>query len=110
MRFEILLIIITGLIIANIYTEGKMVKLLYSWKKYYQMAGVLFGAFAIYWLIKKNPAQAGQILSASNDYVKYLHNIKKIRLTKSVGIGFISLIEDRKIKKPVCHYNRRAFE
>ena len=72
MRFEILLIIITGIIIANIYTEGKMVKLLYSWKKYYQMAGVLFGAFAIYWLIKKNPAQAGQILSASNDYVKYL--------------------------------------
>lgn len=72
MRFEILLIIITGLIIANIYTEGKILKLLYSWKKYYQMVGVLFGAFAIYWLIKKNPAQAGQILSASNDYVKYL--------------------------------------
>jgi len=72
MRFEILLIIITGLIIANIYTEGKILKLLYSWKKYYQMMGVLFGAFAIYWLIKKNPAQAGQILSASNDYVKYL--------------------------------------
>jgi thiamine-phosphate pyrophosphorylase len=39
-----------------------------------------------------------------------LNNIKKIRLTKSIGIGFISLIEDRKIKKPVCHYNRRAFE
>jgi hypothetical protein len=72
MRFEIVLILITGLIIANIYTEGKILKLLYSWKKYYQMAGVLFGAFAIYWLIKKNPAQAGQILTASNDYVKYL--------------------------------------
>jgi hypothetical protein len=36
------------------------------------MAGVVFGAFMIYWLIKKNPAQAGQILNASNDYVKYL--------------------------------------
>jgi hypothetical protein len=72
MRFEILLVIITGLIVANIYTEGKMLKLLYSWKKYYQMAGVVFGAFAIYWLIKKNPTQAGQILTASNDYVKYL--------------------------------------
>jgi hypothetical protein len=72
MRFEILLLIITGLIVANIYTEGKVLKLLFSWKKYYQMAGVVFGAFAIYWLIKKNPSQAGQILSASNDYVKYL--------------------------------------
>jgi HNH endonuclease len=72
MRFEILLILITGFIVANIYTEGKYFKLLYSWKKYYQMAGVVFGAFMIYWLIKKNPAQAGQILNASNDYVKYL--------------------------------------
>jgi hypothetical protein len=72
MRFEILLIIITGLIVANIYTEGKILKMLYSGKKYYQIAGVVFGAFAVYWLIKKNPAQAGQILSASNDYVKYL--------------------------------------
>jgi len=72
MRFEILLILITGFIVANIYTDGKYFKLLYSWKKYYQMAGVVFGAFMIYWLIKKNPAQAGQILNASNDYVKYL--------------------------------------
>lgn len=72
MRFEILLILVTGFIVANIYTDGKYFKLLYSWKKYYQMAGVVFGAFMIYWLIKKNPAQAGQILNASNDYVKYL--------------------------------------
>jgi hypothetical protein len=72
MRFEILLFCITAFIIANIYTEGKYFKLLLSWKKYYQMAGVAFGALMIYWLIKKNPMKAGQILSASNDYVKYL--------------------------------------
>ena len=72
MRFEIFLIAITAFIVANIYTDGKYLKTLYSWKKYYQMAGVVFGALMIYWLIKKNPAQAGQILSASNDYVKYL--------------------------------------
>lgn len=72
MRFEILLFCITAFIIANIYTEGKYFKLLLSWKKYYQMAGVAFGGLMIYWLIKKNPMKAGQILSASNDYVKYL--------------------------------------
>jgi HNH endonuclease len=72
MRFEILLIAITGFIVANIYTDGKYLKLLYAGKKYYQMAGVVFGAFMIYWLIKRNPSQAGQILNASNDYVKYL--------------------------------------
>jgi hypothetical protein len=72
MRFEIILIIITGLIIANIYTEGKYFKQALTWKKYYQMAGVAIGALMIYWLMKKNPLQAQKMLSASNDYVKYL--------------------------------------
>ena len=36
-------------------------------------------------------------------------NLKKIYLTKSYGIGFISLINDPKIKKPACFFNRRAF-
>lgn len=72
MRFEILLIALTAFVVANIYTDGKYLKTMYSWKKYYQMAGVVFGSLMIYWLIKKNPAQAGQILTASNDYVKYL--------------------------------------
>jgi len=72
MRFEIILIIITGLIIANIYTEGKYLKQALTWKKYYQMVGVAIGALMIYWLMKKNPLQAQKMLSASNDYVKYL--------------------------------------
>jgi thiamine-phosphate pyrophosphorylase len=38
-----------------------------------------------------------------------INNLKKIYLTTSYGIGFISLIEDFKIKKPVCFFNRRAF-
>ena len=57
---------------ANVYTDGKYMKLLLSWKKYYQMAGIAFGALMIYWLIKKNPLQARKMISASNDYIKYL--------------------------------------
>jgi len=38
-----------------------------------------------------------------------MNNLKKIYLTTSYGVGFISLIEDLKIKKPVCFFNRRAF-
>lgn len=72
MRFEIIIFIIAGLIIANIYTEGKYLKLAFKWKKYYQMAGVAFAAFMVYILIKKNPLRAKQILSTSNDYIKYL--------------------------------------
>jgi hypothetical protein len=72
MRIEIIIFLIAGFIIANIYTDGKALKIALSWKKYYQMIGVAFGAFAIYWLIKKNPANAKNIIMSSNEYIKYL--------------------------------------
>ena len=72
MRLELWIFLVAGLIIANIYTEGVYMKTVLSWKKYYQMAGVAFGAFMLYILLKKNPLRAQQIVSASNDYIKYL--------------------------------------
>jgi len=72
MRIELIIMLIAGFLMANIYTEGKYMKMLFSWKKYYQMAGVAIGALMIYWLIKKKPLHAKQILTASNDYIKYL--------------------------------------
>jgi hypothetical protein len=72
MRLELYIILIAGFIIANIYTDGKYTKLLMSSKKYYQMAGVAFGALMIYILFKRNPLRAQQIVTASNDYIKYL--------------------------------------
>jgi hypothetical protein len=72
MRIEIVIFIVAVFLMANIYSEGKYFKLLLSWKKYYQMAGVAIGALMIYWLIKKNPFQARQMIAASNDYIKYL--------------------------------------
>jgi len=72
MRLELYIIIIAGFIIANIYTDGKYAKMLMSGKKYYQMAGVAFGALMIYILFKRNPLRAHQMLSASNDYLRYL--------------------------------------
>jgi hypothetical protein len=72
MRFEIILFLIAGFIMANIYSDGKYLKIALSWKKYYQMAGVAIGALMIYWVIRRRPAQAREMLSASNDYLKYL--------------------------------------
>lgn len=72
MRIEIILFIIAGLIIANIYYEGKVIKKLLLWKKYYQMIGVLFAFFVLYYLIKKNPLTAQNILTTTNEYIKYL--------------------------------------
>ena len=72
MRIEIVLFIITGLIVANIYTEGKYLKNIYAFKKYYKMAGVILGSLFLYFLIRKNPMRTKEILTVGNDYVKYL--------------------------------------
>ena len=72
MRFEIIIIFIAGFLIANIYSEGKYLKMALSWKKYYQMGGIAFGALALYWLITKNPQNAKNIIMSSNEYIKYL--------------------------------------
>jgi len=72
MRFELVIMLIAGFLMANIYTDGKYMNMLVSWKKYYQMAGVAFAALMFYILIKKNPLRAREIVSTSNDYIKYL--------------------------------------
>lgn len=72
MRIEIVIFIIAGFIMSNIYTEGKILKQALSYKKYYQMAGVAIGAFVLYWLIRKNPHQTKNIITTTNDYIKYL--------------------------------------
>ena len=71
MRIELIIFIIAGIIIANIYTDGKVLKKLYSWKKYYQMIGVAVGALILYYLFKRHPDRAKNIIMSSNEYLKY---------------------------------------
>ena len=72
MRIEIIIFLITAALIANLYTDGKYLKILLGWKKYYQMAGIALAGYVVYWLLKKNPNNAKQIVMASNEYIKYL--------------------------------------
>lgn len=72
MRIEIIIFLIAAAVIFNIYTEGKYLKLAVGWKKYWQMAGVALAALFIWWLFKKNPAHAQNIIMSSNEYLKYL--------------------------------------
>ena len=72
MRFELVILIATGLVIGNIYTEGKYIKYAMSKKKYLQMGGVGFAGLLVLYLFKRNPAHAKEIVNASNEYFKYL--------------------------------------
>jgi HNH endonuclease len=87
MRIEIILFLITAAVMANIYTDGKYLKMALTWKKYYQMAGIAAGAYVLYVLVKQNPANANNIIMTSNEYLKYLP------LDKSTS-SFISPILD----------------
>lgn len=57
---------------ANIYTEGRLLRSLFRYKKYYQMAGVAVVAFAIYLMFKKSPDRAREMVMTSHEYLKYL--------------------------------------
>jgi 5-methylcytosine-specific restriction endonuclease McrA len=72
MRIEIVIFGITAFLIFNIYTDGKYVKMLPQFKKYYQMAAIAAGAFVLYFMIKKNPLSTGDMLSTTQDYLKYM--------------------------------------
>lgn len=72
MKVELLIILITVFFIANVYTDGKYVKLLKSWKKYYQMAGIGFVGLSTYLFMKKNPSQSKSLLTHANGIIKYM--------------------------------------
>lgn len=72
MRFEIIIFILSVIIIGNIYTDGLVLKKLYSWKKYYQMIGIAFGAYAICIVMRKNPGDAKRLFQSTHEYMKYM--------------------------------------
>lgn len=72
MRIELVLLLITGFLMFHVYTDGSYTKQLLSYKKYYQMAGIAFGGFVLYWLLKKHPEKANQMIATSHEYLKYL--------------------------------------
>jgi hypothetical protein len=72
MKIELLVVIITIFFIINTYNDGKYVKILKSWKKYYQMAGIGFVGLSLYLYSKKNPSESKNLLTHANGILKYM--------------------------------------
>jgi hypothetical protein len=72
MKIELLVIAITAFFIFNTYSDGKYLKLLKSWKKYYQMAGIGFVGLSAYLFLKKHPDQSRSLLTHANGIIKYM--------------------------------------
>lgn len=72
MRIEIWILLITAFLIYNAYHDGKYIKMLMSYKKYYTMAFYCILGIGIYLLIKKSPDQGKNIIQTAHNAVKYM--------------------------------------
>ena len=72
MKIELIVICITIFFIVNTYTDGKYLKIVKSWKKYYQMAGIGFVGLSAYIFMRKYPSHSRNLLTHANGMIKYL--------------------------------------
>jgi hypothetical protein len=72
MKSELIIFGITIFFILNTYSDGKYVKVVKSWKKYYQMAGIGFIGLSAYIFMRKYPSDSQNLLRHANGMIKYL--------------------------------------
>jgi len=72
MRLEIFVLGLTSFFIYNAYNDGKYLKLLLSFKKYYTMIFYALLGIGIYMLLKRNPSQGQKMLLYANNLVKFM--------------------------------------
>ena len=73
MKLEIIVLAITGFLIANAYYDGKYAKMLVSWKKYYQMGIIGFMGISLYLFMKKNStSESKSLVSHATNFIKYM--------------------------------------
>lgn len=72
MKFELLVLTITGFFIMDVYHDGKYSKMLKSFQKYYKMATIGFMGLSFYLFVKKNPNETKSIVTHANGIIRHL--------------------------------------
>ena len=72
MRIELWILLATAFFVYDTYHEGKYLKMLMSYKKYYTMLFYAVVGIGIVLLMKRNPGDCKQLLSNANNLVKYM--------------------------------------
>jgi hypothetical protein len=72
MRIELWIFLITAFLVYNAYHDGKYMKMLLSYKKYYTMGFYCILGLGIYLLFKRNPEQGKNMLQSAHNVVKYM--------------------------------------
>jgi len=72
MKLEFLIFGVTMLFIYNTFYDNKVVKYVQSGKKYFQMAGIMFAAYSLYIMIRRNPKDTKNMVLYASQAVKHL--------------------------------------
>jgi len=72
MKLELIIIAITTFLIYNTYHNGKYTKMIFAYKKYYQMIFLGLLGISLWLVIKRDPKQCKNILLCANNMVKYM--------------------------------------
>jgi hypothetical protein len=72
MKLELLAIGLTTFFLYNAYHDGKYTKMIFSYKKYFQMGFVALLGLSLYLLIKRDPQRCKKLLLHANNVVKYM--------------------------------------
>ena len=72
MKLELLILAITGFMIFNVYSDGKYLKMINSYNKYFKMVSYGFVGLSVYLFLKKYPTQSQSVLGHVTDIVKYM--------------------------------------
>ena len=94
MKTEFIVFIITAILIANTYYDGKLVKLFNMIKhsKYLKMITFGFAGLSIYLFLKKNPNNSKEFLGQANEMIKTL---PMTRDSASLITPFLSLTNSK---------------
>ena len=72
MKLELIILAVTGFLVANTYYDGKYTKYLQVNKKYIKIATYIFVALSFYLFTKKHPNHSNNMLQYANGVIKHL--------------------------------------
>ena len=72
MNTNLIILLITGALLYNVYHENFLFKSFEKYKKYYKMGAIVIAALGFYVIINKNPAKGYSTLKAAQQYINVL--------------------------------------
>lgn len=109
MKIELLILIITGFLIANTYYDNKLLEKIKTWKKYYKMAFYAFVGLCIFLIIKKTPNKNYDLINNANQFIKYMPIDKNTKSLFEPIIDFTKYNFQQNLQDNITGYNNTSF-